>query len=98
MKGIYDNKYFSFNIELDQYFPIDSSPALDTWNSSKKILSKIKYLNYKSNSGSIVYFWEIVRHYFGHGLVLKDIQISTIILCEIIMELVLDMKIKTFLM
>ena len=72
MKGIYDNKYFSFNIELDQYFPIDSSPALDTWNSSKKILSKIKYLNYKSNSGSIVLnSGRLSDITFGHGLVLK---------------------------
>ena len=72
LKGIYDNKYLSFNIEIDQYLSIDSSPELDVWNSSKKILSKIKYLNYKSNSGSIVFnSGRLSDITFGHGLVLK---------------------------
>ena len=72
MKGIYDNKYLSFNVEIDQYYPIDSAPNLDSWNSSKKILSKIKYLNFKSATGSFALnSGRLSDITFGHGLVLK---------------------------
>ena len=70
--ALYSNKVIDFNIEIDQYFPIDSSPNIDVWDSSAKILSKIKYMNYTSKTGNILLkSGGLTDITFGHGLLLN---------------------------
>ena len=72
LNTIYDNNNLSFNIEIDQYFPFDNSPEINVWDKSSKILSKIKYLNYKTDSESVLLNSGALSDItFGHGLILK---------------------------
>ena len=73
LNGIYNNSNINLAIELDQYFPIESSPDIKVWDTPIKILSKIKRLNFSSKSKHIVLkSGELKGITFGHGLLLNN--------------------------
>ena len=73
MSSKYRGERAYLDLELDYYIPIKNSPDIDSWNSSFKILAKIKELNYNGKGGSFnIKSGSIDNLTIGQGLLVSN--------------------------